>query len=167
MPSQRMEETFRYSSSNCRRRSDARLDKGICLEKSIKQHLPAGQAFPRTDIRKAPRIPFSGHAFVFSNRSRKIIKILLWEKNGFWILQKRLEKQRFRWPKSESEVMQLTKSELRWLLDGLDPLAIKGHQELKYSEIYWQTTCKGQKKMILCRPYGRQQQRKPRRQSPQ
>lgn len=79
--------------------------------------------------------PFSGHAFVFSNRSRTIIKILLWDRNGFWILQKRLEKQRFRWPKSESEVLQLSKSELRWLLDGLDPIATKGHQELNYSEV--------------------------------
>lgn len=80
--------------------------------------------------------PFSGHAFVFSNRSRNIIKILLWDKNGFWLLQKRLEKHRFRWPKSKSETMELSKAELRWLLDGLDPKSIRGHGEIKYSEIF-------------------------------
>ncbi|MBF0503265.1 MAG: IS66 family insertion sequence element accessory protein TnpB [Candidatus Riflebacteria bacterium] len=30
--------------------------------------------------------PFSGHLFAFSNRSRSIVKLLLWDKNGFWIL---------------------------------------------------------------------------------
>jgi transposase len=80
--------------------------------------------------------PFSGHAFVFSNRSRNIVKILIWDRNGFWLLQKRLEKHRFRWPASKSETMELSKAELRWLLDGLDPKSIKGHEELRYSDIY-------------------------------
>lgn len=79
--------------------------------------------------------PFSGHVFAFCNRARTIVKILLWDRNGFWLLQKRLEKQRFRWPSSEAEVMEMTKSELRWLLDGLDVSSLKGHSELHYSEI--------------------------------
>jgi transposase len=47
--------------------------------------------------------PFSGHLFVFCNRSRKILKILYWDRNGFCLWHKRLEKQRFKWPET-SEV---------------------------------------------------------------
>jgi len=80
--------------------------------------------------------PFSGYLFAFSNRSRSIVKLLFWDRNGFWILQKRLEKGKFKWPSSESEVMELTKMELRWLIDGLDPLKQHGFPQLKYSTIY-------------------------------
>ena len=79
--------------------------------------------------------PFSGHIFVFSNRSRTAIKLLVWDRNGFWICHKRLEKERFRWPRSESEVMSMTSRELHWLLDGLDPTKIDGHRTLDYSQI--------------------------------
>lgn len=80
--------------------------------------------------------PFSGHLFVFCNRSRTIIKVLYWDRNGFCLWQKRLEKQSFRWPRSEQEVMELDPRQLSWLLDGLDPVRIKGHKTLKYSTLF-------------------------------
>ena len=43
--------------------------------------------------------PFSEHLFVFCNRSRNRIKILYWERSGFCLWQKRLEKARFYWPR--------------------------------------------------------------------
>lgn len=79
--------------------------------------------------------PFSGHVFAFCNRQRNTVKLLLWDRNGFWVLHKRLERQRFRWPRTESEVMELSIRELNWLLDGLDPTGIKGHHKLEYSTI--------------------------------
>lgn len=82
------------------------------------------------------RDPFSGHVFAFCNRQRDTVKLLLWDQNGFWVLHKRLERQRFRWPRTESEVMELSVRELNWLLDGLDPLQLKGHQKLEYSTIF-------------------------------
>lgn len=80
--------------------------------------------------------PFSGHVFAFCNRQRTTVKLLLWDRNGFWVLHKRLERQTFRWPRTEKEVMELSLREMNWLLDGLDPLGLKGHRNLEYSTIF-------------------------------
>ena len=79
--------------------------------------------------------PLSGHLFAFCNRSRTIIKILHWDRNGFCLWQKRLERERFRWPESRTQALELGTRELTWLLDGLDPLSLRGHQCLEYSTI--------------------------------
>jgi transposase len=79
--------------------------------------------------------PFSGHLFVFCNRRRTILKILYWETNGFCLWQKRLEKQTFKWPKTEAEVMQVGQRELRWLLDGLKITQRGAHRQLYYESV--------------------------------
>ncbi len=73
--------------------------------------------------------PMSEALFVFCNRSRDKIKILCWERNGFIVWYKRLEKQRFRWPKS-GETLLLSGQELNWLLDGFDVVNNLPHQAL-------------------------------------
>ncbi|MGB8297692.1 MAG: IS66 family insertion sequence element accessory protein TnpB [Polyangia bacterium] len=78
---------------------------------------------------------FSGHLFVFCNRGRSIIKILYWDRNGFCLWQKRLEKHRFRWPESKKEVIDIGARELNWLLDGLNLLEVRGHPRLRYSTL--------------------------------
>lgn len=75
--------------------------------------------------------PFSGDLFVFCNRSRTILKILYWQRNGFCLWQKRLEKDRFFWPKTAEEVLRIGRQELQWLLVGLD--FASAHKQLKYS----------------------------------
>lgn len=77
--------------------------------------------------------PFSGHLFVFCNRRRTTVKILYWDRNGFCLWQKRLEKDRFRWPGSVSEVMEIDRRQLAWLLDGLDIRQARAHKGLSYS----------------------------------
>lgn len=77
----------------------------------------------------------SGNYFVFCNRARTIIKILYWERNGFCLWQKRLEKHRFCWPEQEEEVYTIDQRELRWLLEGLNPKNLKGHSNLFYKNI--------------------------------
>ena len=63
---------------------------------------------------------FSDAVFVFCNKNRDRVKILVWDTNGFWLLFKRLEKGRFRWPSSndENKTMTLTSEELSILLGG-------------------------------------------------
>ena len=39
--------------------------------------------------------PLSGHLFIFLNKRCNRMKILVWDKDGFWIFWKRLEKGRF------------------------------------------------------------------------
>jgi transposase len=75
--------------------------------------------------------PFSGDLFVFCNRNQTILKILYWQGNGFCLWQKRLEKDRFFWPKSADEVVRIGRQELQWLLAGLD--FASAHKQLKYS----------------------------------
>lgn len=80
--------------------------------------------------------PFSGHLFVFCNRKRNIIKILYWDRNGFCLWSKRLEKHFFRWPESSEEVMKIDQRELMWLVDGLEINQQKAHERLSYSVLF-------------------------------
>ena len=63
--------------------------------------------------------PFAEAVYVFSNRRRNRVKILGWDRNGFWLLLKRLEQDRFVWP-DETAVPSVTVEQLHWLLDGID-----------------------------------------------
>ena len=77
--------------------------------------------------------PFAHQLFVFCNKKRDKIKMLYWERNGFVLWYKRLEKQRFKWPTSfDSDVMTLTGQEINWLLDGIDLSKLTPHQALNY-----------------------------------
>jgi len=79
--------------------------------------------------------PFSGSVFVFCNRRRSTVKALYWDRNGFCLWQKRLERDRFRWPESAAEVMRISPRELRWLLDGLELVQGGAHRHLQYSSV--------------------------------
>ena len=78
--------------------------------------------------------PFSGQMFAFCNRRRNIVKILYWDRNGFCLWQKRLEKDRFKWPESYQEVMEIEQRQLSWLMDGLEI-----DQAMGYSQLYYKT----------------------------
>ena len=62
---------------------------------------------------------FDGSMFVFCNRRQTIIKVLYYDRNGFCLFQKRLDKIHFDWPKKMQDTQKIRDRELRWLLDGL------------------------------------------------
>ena len=65
--------------------------------------------------------PLSGHLFLFSNRSRSRLKVLVWDGSGLWVCAKRLEKGRFRWPSApEGQTVVMRPEELAMLVNGLD-----------------------------------------------
>jgi transposase len=65
---------------------------------------------------------FSGHLFVFLSRRRDRVKVLFWDKGGFVLYYKRLERGRFRLPPitAQTTSLELESSQLTMLLDGLD-----------------------------------------------
>ncbi|MDQ1297480.1 MAG: transposase [Campylobacterota bacterium] len=64
--------------------------------------------------------PLSGHLFVFCNKRGDKIKILYWDRNGFCLWYKRLERGVFRLPKVQAKVFMLMPNELNLLLEGID-----------------------------------------------
>lgn len=67
--------------------------------------------------------PFSGTLFVFRNRSRTALRILVYDGQGFWLCHKRMSEGRFKWwPSSADEAgMAMQAHELQVLLYGGDP----------------------------------------------
>jgi transposase len=80
--------------------------------------------------------PFSPQLFVFCNRKRDKIKILYWERTGFVLWYKRLEKNHFAWPPTgDEEIVTLTGRALNWLLDGIDVFAMQPHEEISFDTV--------------------------------
>ncbi|UUO22491.1 IS66 family insertion sequence element accessory protein TnpB [Colwellia sp. M166] len=73
------------------------------------------------------------HCSSFCNKARDKLKILYWDKTGFALWYKRLEKQKFKWPsKVSNQVFELTEQQLAWLLSGYD---VVGHDPLHYESV--------------------------------
>ena len=70
---------------------------------------------------------------MFCNRDRKLMKAVYWEKSGFWLSQKRLEKGKFPWPKTLEAACELNVEELKMLLAGID--FFKAHKTLNYKKV--------------------------------
>jgi transposase len=67
--------------------------------------------------------PLSGHVFLFLNRTRTQVKMLVWTRGGFTIVHKRLERGRFTFPARvtpEAARVEIDAHELSMLLEGLD-----------------------------------------------
>ena len=61
---------------------------------------------------------FDGSMFVFCNKRQTIIKILYYDRNGFCLLQKRLDKIHFDWPKNMQETQKIRNRSLAGYLTG-------------------------------------------------
>lgn len=66
--------------------------------------------------------PFSGTIFIFSNRSKTSVRVLVYDSKGFWLCTKRLSNGRLAWwPKHAQEAHTLTKLQLQELLYSGNP----------------------------------------------
>lgn len=76
-------------------------------------------ALTRNHLIKEPR---SGCFYVFTNRRRNLAKILCWDGSGYWLLCKKLEHGKFRWPEPTHDMdsVMISGEQLNWLLAGLD-----------------------------------------------
>lgn len=90
-----------------------------------------------TDMRKAydtlativrhelKKDPLSGQLFLFANRKHNRLKILFWDRGGFWLCSKRLEKGTFAWPSAGTPYVEMSREELTLLLGGVDASRIR------------------------------------------
>jgi transposase len=63
---------------------------------------------------------FLGVLFMFCNKTRTRVKILYWDRNGFCLWMKRLEKDKFPWPENDQETFEIDVKGLKMLLNGID-----------------------------------------------
>jgi len=80
--------------------------------------------------------PASGQLFLFRDKTGKKIKMLWWDRNGFWLFYKRLEKGKMIFPKSDEAALALTRDQLSWLLSGLNCITQKSLPEIDASNFY-------------------------------
>jgi len=72
--------------------------------------------------------PFGSSLFLFCGKRNDRIKALYWERDGFVLLYKRLERGRFQWPRTKDQVRKVNLQQYRWLMEGLaieQPKALK------------------------------------------
>ena len=77
--------------------------------------------------------PFSGNLFLFCGRSRSVLKVLYWDRNGFCLWMKRLEKDRFPWPSDDAQAREIDRDQILLLLRGID--FWREHQGLAYTTV--------------------------------
>lgn len=77
--------------------------------------------------------PLSGNLYIFCGRNRKNIKAVYWDINGFCLWQKRLERDRFPWPRDGDEARRISAEQMRMILAGID--FFKAHKKIFFSAV--------------------------------
>jgi transposase len=72
--------------------------------------------------------PLSGHLYLFFNARRDRLKILMWDRNGFWLCAKRLERGTFERIDGSSARFEIDRARLAMLLDGIDTKNSRMHK---------------------------------------
>jgi transposase len=86
-------------------------------------------------ISQMNRNPLSGDVYLFINRRRDRMKLLIWDRTGYWILYKRLERGRFKFSSihnSQADV-HLSYENIIMLLEGIDLQRIKRRKRYRMS----------------------------------
>ncbi|MDP2059790.1 MAG: IS66 family insertion sequence element accessory protein TnpB [Flavobacteriaceae bacterium] len=71
--------------------------------------------------------PLSGDIFIFINRTRTLIKLLVWDQSGFAIWHKRLEQGTFEMPSIDSgnQSVEISRRKLMLILEGISLKSVK------------------------------------------
>ena len=77
--------------------------------------------------------PLSGDVFIFLSKQRNKIKLLHWQKDGFVIYSKRLEKGTFELPNNNS--IEITAHQLQFILDGIYLTSIKKRMRYEHANV--------------------------------
>ena len=85
----------------------------------VQEHLPDG--------------PCSGNYFVFLGKTRRVMKILYWDRTGFCLWTKRLEADTFPWTRKKSGLMELDRDRFRLLMKGID--IFREHKTRSYTTV--------------------------------
>lgn len=71
------------------------------------------------------RDPMDGDVYVFMNRGRSLIKLLMWDRSGWALWAKRLERGSFELPRGEGDGSGLTWPELMLILEGISLKSVR------------------------------------------
>lgn len=82
---------------------------------------------------KNPNEIFSGSYFVFMGKTRRVMKLLYWDKTGFCMWIKRLEEESFPWTKKRQGVEEIERDKFKLLMRGID--VFREHKKLEYSMV--------------------------------
>ena len=81
--------------------------------------------------------PQSGDLFIFYNKSRDKVKAIYWDKNGFVLHYKRLDRAKFKFSKSAKDgALEISHDQLQWLFAGLDFQLMNQFSDLNYEHYY-------------------------------
>lgn len=64
--------------------------------------------------------PLEGAAYAFRNQRSNRLKVLLWDRTGVWLAQRRLHHGRFVWPQAGDVIFTLDAAQWQWLVSGVD-----------------------------------------------
>ena len=76
----------------------------------------------------------SESVFLFCHRNHRLLKVIFWDRTGFWTAQKRLERGTWPWPNTEEAAKEITDGQLTMLLSGID--FWRAHKEIKFNAVF-------------------------------
>lgn len=71
--------------------------------------------------------------FIFYNRARNRVKILMWHTNGFMLIYKRFEAGKLFLKISDEQKVSLNPDQLNWLMLGVDWLTLSGENACEFN----------------------------------
>jgi transposase len=81
--------------------------------------------------------PGSGELYIFRSKTADKVKIIFWDRNGFWLMYRKLEKGRFKFPKRQDKALEISKEQMQWLLTGLNIEQLELPPKLKTNNFHY------------------------------